>query len=191
MTPKLIITGFMATGKSSVGPLVARRLGWSFVDSDAVIVARAKKPVARIFADDGEERFRRFEREVIAHLSGDRRRCPHCHGPYPEVISTGGGALVDESNCAALQSAGVIICLMARPEVVAERIERSKTKRPKLTESGKSTLERVKELMTERADAYARADARIDTSDLTAEQVADLVVDAFSVRAARRCLPSV
>lgn len=191
MTPKLIITGFMATGKSAVGPLVARRLGWSFVDSDAVIVARAKKPVARIFADDGEERFRKFEREVIAHLSGDRRRCPQCHGPHPEVISTGGGALVDESNCAALQSAGVIICLMARPEVVAARIERSKTKRPKLTESGKSTLERVKELMTERAEAYARADARIDTSDLTADQVADLVVDAFSVRAARRCLPSV
>jgi shikimate kinase len=191
MTPKLIITGFMATGKSSVGPLVARRLGWSFVDSDAVIVARAKKPVARIFADDGEERFRRFEREVIAHLSRDRRRCPHCHGPYPEVISTGGGALVDESNCAALQSAGVIICLMARPEIVAARIERSKTKRPKLTESGKSMLERVRELMTERADAYARADVRIDTSDLNAEQVADLVVDAFSVRAARRCLPSV
>jgi shikimate kinase len=190
MTPKLIITGFMATGKSAVGPLVARRLGWTFVDSDAVIVARAKKPVAKIFADDGEERFRKFEREVIAHLSGDRRRCPQCHGSYPEVISTGGGALVDESNCSALQSAGVIICLMARPEVVAARIERSKTKRPKLTESGKSTLERVKELMTERADAYARADVRIDTSDLTADQVADLVVDAFSVRAARRCVPS-
>jgi len=181
----------MATGKSSVGPLVARRLGWKFVDSDAVIVARAKKPVARIFADDGEVQFRKFEREVIAHLSGDRRRCPQCHGSYPEVISTGGGALVDDSNCAALQSAGVIICLIARPEIVAARIERSKTKRPKLTESGKSTLDRVKELMTERADAYARADVRIDTSDLTAEQVADLVVDAFSVRAARRCLPSV
>jgi shikimate kinase len=190
MTPKLIITGFMATGKSAVGPLVARRLGWTFVDSDAVIVARAKKPVAKIFADDGEERFRKFEREVIAHLSADRRRCPQCHGSYPEVISTGGGALVDESNCSALQGAGVIICLMARPEVVAARIERSKTKRPKLTESGKSTLERVKELMTERADAYARADVRIDTSDLTADQVADLVVDAFSVRAARRCVPS-
>jgi shikimate kinase len=80
---------------------------------------------------------------------------------------------------------------MARPEIVAARIERSKTKRPKLTESGKSMLERVRELMTERADAYARADVRIDTSDLNAEQVADLVVDAFSVRAARRCLPSV
>jgi shikimate kinase len=190
MTPKLILTGFMATGKSSVGPLVARRLGWQFVDSDAIIVARAKKPVAQIFADDGEAQFRKFEREVIAYLAGDRRRCPHCHGPHPEVISTGGGALVDESNSAALKRAGVIICLTARPEVVAARVDRSKNKRPKLTESGKSTLDRVRELMDERADAYARADARIDTSDLSADQVAERVIDAFRVRAARKCIPS-
>lgn len=189
MTPKLIITGFMATGKSAVGPLVARRLGWQFVDSDAVIVARAKKPVAQIFADDGEAQFRKFEREVIAHLARDRRRCPHCHGPYPQVISTGGGALVDESNCAALKRAGVVICLMARPEVVAARIDRSKTRRPKLTESGKPTLARVKELMAERADAYARADVQIDASDLTIEQLAEDVIAAFGARAARRVLP--
>jgi len=189
MTPKLVLTGFMATGKSSVGPLVARRLGWQFVDSDAIIVARARKPVAQIFADDGETQFRKLEREVIAHLAGDRRRCPLCHGPHPEVISTGGGALVDESNCAALKRAGVIICLMARPEIVAARVERSKTMRPKLAEGGKSTLDRVKELMAERADAYARADARIDTSDLTVEQTAERVVDVFSACAARKCVP--
>jgi len=54
MTPKLIITGFMATGKSSTGPLVARRLGWEFVDVDSVIVASAGKPIAQIFTDHGE-----------------------------------------------------------------------------------------------------------------------------------------
>ena len=106
------------------------------------------------------------------------------------MISTGGGALVDESNCAALKRAGVIICLTARPEVVAARVDRSKIKRPKLTESGKSTLERVKELMAERADTYARADARVDTSDLSAEQVAERVLDAFRACAARKCIPS-
>jgi len=189
MTPKLILTGFMATGKSSVGPIVAKRLGWEFIDSDVMIVARAKKPVAQIFADDGEVQFRKFEREAIAHLAGDLRRCPQCHGPFPSVISTGGGALVDESNCEALKRAGVIICLTARPEVLAARIDRSKTRRPKLTESGKPTLDRVKELMTERADAYARADAQVDTSDLTSDQVAALVLNAFSAHAARRCLP--
>ena len=189
MTPKLILTGFMATGKSSVGPLVARRLGWEFVDVDAVIVAQAGKSIAQIFADHGEAHFRRLEREVVAHLTGDRRRCPQCHGPHPEVISTGGGVLLDESNCAALKRAGVIVCLTARPEVVAARVERSKTRRPKLTEGGKSALARIKELMDERVDAYARADVQIDTSDLTVDQLADQVIAAFAAHAARRCVP--
>jgi shikimate kinase len=190
MTPKLILTGFMATGKSSVGPLVARRLGWEFVDLDSVIAARAGKPIAQIFADHGEAHFRRLEREVVAHLTGDRRRCPQCHGPHPGVISTGGGVLLDESNCAALRRAGVIVCLTARPEVVAARVKRSKTTRPKLAEGGKSTLTRIKELMVERADAYARADVQIDTSDLTVDEVADRVISAFAAHAARRCAPS-
>ena len=179
----------MATGKSSVGPLVARRLGWEFVDVDSVIVALAGKAVARIFADHGEAHFRRLEREAVTHLTSDRRRCPHCHGPHPEVISTGGGVLVDESNCVALKRVGVIVCLTARAEVVAARVERSKTRRPKLTEGGKPTLERVKELMAERADAYARADVQVDSSDITVEQLADRVIGAFGTHAARRVLP--
>lgn len=186
----MIITGFMATGKSSVGPLVARRLGWEFVDVDSIIVARAGKPVAQIFADEGEAHFRKLERDAVAHLTSDRRRCPHCHGPHPDVISTGGGVLIDESNCAALKRVGVIVCLTARPEVIAMRVERSKTKRPKLTEGGKPTLDRIKELMAERADAYARADVHIDASDVSTAQLADHVISAFAVHAARRILPS-
>jgi shikimate kinase len=97
--------------------------------------------------------------------------------------------LVDEANCAALKRVGVIVCLTARPEVVAARVERSKTKRPKLTEGGNPTLARIKELMHERADAYARADIQIDSSDVTVEQLADHVIAAFGAHAARRILP--
>jgi shikimate kinase len=189
MTPKLVLTGFMATGKSAVGQVVARRLGWEFADVDTLVIARAGKPIAQIFADHGEAHFRQLEREVVEFLTSDRRRCPLCHGPHPEVISTGGGVLVDETNCASLKRVGVIVCLSARPEVIAARVERSKTKRPKLTEGGKPTLERVKELMAERADAYARADVEVDSSDLTVEQLADHVIAAFGVHAARRVLP--
>ena len=191
MTPKLILTGFMATGKSSVGPIVAQRLGWEFVDVDTIVTARAGKPIAQIFADHGEPHFRQLEREAVAHLTSDQRRCPHCHGPHPEVISTGGGVLVDQSNCAALKRVGVIVCLTARPEVIAARVERSKTRRPKLMEGGKPTLARVKELMAERADVYARADVQVDSSDLSIEQLADHVIAGFAVHAARRILPSV
>jgi shikimate kinase len=190
MTPKLILTGFIATGKSSVGPLLARRLGWEFVDSDDAIVARAGKPIAQIFADDGEARFRQLEREVIAHLADDRRRCPQCHGPHPEVIATGGGAIVDEANCTALKRAGMIVCLTARPEVVAARVERSKNPRPKLSEGGQPLLERVRALLAERAEAYARADLSVDTSDLSIEQVVDRVISVFGEGAAKRCVPS-
>ena len=190
MTPKLIITGFMATGKSSVGPLVARRLGWEFVDVDSVIIARAGKAIAQIFTDHGEAHFRQLEREAVAHLTSDRRRCPHCHGPHPEVISTGGGVLVDEPNCAALKRVGVIVCLTAQPAVIAARVERSKAKRPKLTQGGKPTLVRIQELMAERADAYARADIQLDTSHITVDQLADQVISAFGKHAARRVLPS-
>ena len=105
------------------------------------------------------------------------------------MISTGGGVLVDEANCVALKRVGVIVCLTARPEVVAARVERSKAKRPKLTEGGKPTLERVKELMAERADAYARADLQVDSSDVTIEQLADNVISNFGAVAARRVLP--
>jgi shikimate kinase len=190
MTPKLILTGFMATGKSTVGPLVASRLGWHFLDSDAEIIARARKPIAQIFADDGETKFRTLERQVIAALADVRRRCPHCRGIHPEVISTGGGALMDDANCDALRKAGVVICLTARPDVIAARVTRSRVVRPKLMQqSGKSTLERVKELMEERREAYARADLQIDSSELSVEQAADLVLTEFSKHATLKGTP--
>jgi shikimate kinase len=130
MTPKLILTGFMATGKSVVGPLLARRLGWRFIDTDAMIVAREGRPIAAIFSDDGEPRFRALERQVVADLARERRRCPQCRGALPAVIATGGGVMVDEANCAALRRTGVVICLSARPEVIAARVARSRARRP-------------------------------------------------------------
>ena len=190
MTGKLILTGFMATGKSSVGPIVARRLGWEFIDSDTEIAKRAGKPVAQIFSDHGEAHFRRLERQVIAELAQNGAECPKCHGPRHQVISTGGGALMDEANCAALKSAGVIVCLAAAPETIAARVARSKGARPKLLEGGKPMLERVRELMAERASAYTRADIVIDTSDLTTRQVADRVIEFLSERAASLCVKS-
>jgi len=137
MAPKLILTGFMASGKSAVGRAVAARLGWRLVDSDAEISARAGKSIPVIFAERGEAYFRTLERETIAALAGDPARCPQCGEPRPAVISTGGGALIDERNYAALSSAGVIICLSARPEVIAARVRRAPHKRPKLLVGGK------------------------------------------------------
>jgi shikimate kinase len=167
---KVVLTGFMATGKSAVGRALAARLGRRFVDTDHEIVARAGKPIARIFAEDGEPEFRRLEREVIARLA---------QAPEPAVIATGGGALVDDANYAALSRAGTIVCLAARPEVIARRVAGSNVPRPKLAEGGLPLEQRIVELMQSRQSAYARAAIVIDTSDLTIDDAAERVIDAL------------
>src|SRR5579859_2122027 len=95
MAPKLILTGFMATGKSAVARAIARRLEWRLIDCDERIAARAGRSIPEIFRTHGEGRFRSLERELIAEIAADGRRCPHCGNPLPAVIATGGGAIVD------------------------------------------------------------------------------------------------
>lgn len=187
MAPRLILTGFMATGKSAVGAIVAHRLGWPLIDTDLRLVAQAGKPVAAIFRDDGERHFRRLEREVIAEITSDRRRCALCRRPRPAVVSTGGGALVDDSNFKALSDSGVIVCLSARPEVIAERVRKSRTERPKLLDGTKPLPDRIAELLAQRREAYSRAEITIDTSDITVEEAVERVLAAFIAHGARRC----
>jgi shikimate kinase len=182
MAPKLILTGFMATGKSAVARALARRLGWRHIDCDAEIVARAGKPIADIFRDSGEAHFRLLEREVIAAIAEEPRRCPHCHGPRPAVVATGGGAIVDPGNCERLGRAGVIICLTARPEVIARRVGASAKSRPMLTEGGQPLKRRIVELLEARREAYARAAITIDTSALNVEQVVDAILSAITAQ---------
>jgi shikimate kinase len=181
MKPKLVVTGFMGTGKSRVGRAAAERLGVRFVDSDREIVTHSGKSIAEIFALHGEPHFRALERTTIAALAADAESA---------VIATGGGALADDDNFHALKRAGVIVCLAARPEVIAARLTRSGEARPKLMEGGKLILERIVELLAERAAVYARADATLDTSDLTIDQAAERLVAIFTALRERRCEPS-
>jgi shikimate kinase len=190
MAPSLILTGFMGTGKSSIAPILARKLAWSYIDSDEVLVARAGKSIAAIFEGEGEAKFRQREREVIDYIAHHRPRCPLSGHPLPAVIATGGGVLTDDENYRALNDAGVIICLTARPEIIARRVERTKARRPKLLEGGKPLPERIAELLAQRSEAYARADVAVDTSDLSIERAADKVLAVFIQHGARRCAPS-
>src|SRR3972149_1442556 len=107
----IVITGFSGTGKSQVGEAVARLLGWEFLDTDREIVRRVGKPIARIFEEEGEESFRRLEREVVQEACAGQRR----------VIATGGGAIMDPANRQAMQK-GFLVCLEARPETIYQRL---------------------------------------------------------------------
>jgi shikimate kinase len=177
---KLILTGFMATGKTTVARHLARRLHWPLIDCDAEISARAGKPIHQIFRDCGEAHFRALERNLIKEISSDRRRCPQCSRQRPAVIATGGGALVDPHNYEALRDCGPIVCLTARPEVIARRIANGVKTRPMLSQGGMPLKRRIAELMEKRREAYARATITVDTSECSVEEVVDAILEALA-----------
>jgi len=180
MAPWLILTGFMATGKSTVARQLARRLGWRLIDCDAEISARTGKPIHQIFRDSGEKAFREMERRVIEDITSERVRCALCGHRRPTVVATGGGAIVDMQNYAALRNCGVIICLSARPDVIERRMARGIKTRPLLAQKGRPVKQRIAELMKMRREAYSRATFTIDTSERTVEQVVAAILDALS-----------
>jgi len=150
----LVLIGFMGSGKSSLGRLVARELGFQFIDTDALVVERAGFDIPTIFALHGEEHFRELETSVLqslTHLS----RC---------VISTGGGAVLREENRPILRQIGFVVLLTASEEVLFERVSRNK-KRPLLhTENPRAT---VSQILADRRPIYeAAAQCVIDTTNL-------------------------
>jgi shikimate kinase len=160
----IILTGFMGTGKTSVGKRLAKRLGWTFVDVDELIEARARMSIPRIFAERGEAVFRRLERRCIGRVIKQRN----------QVIATGGGAFVDPQSRARLRVSGPVMCLTARPAVILARLGRKLISRPMLA-GGTNSLARIRALLAQRAKAYAQADLTIDTSDLSIEEVVERI----------------
>jgi shikimate kinase len=139
----VVLTGFMGTGKTTIGRMLAAELGYEFVDTDRVIEER-HGAIADIFARAGEAAFRDLERKLAAEL-GER------HGL---VVSTGGRMVLDPSNAEALGRHGVIVCLTARADTILTRISSGRTRRPLLDVV--DPLARIVELLGERAEGYAR-----------------------------------
>lgn len=160
----VVLTGFMGTGKTTVGRLVAARLGYELVDTDAVIVERFG-PIADIFAERGEEEFRRIEREVAADLATRDRL----------VISTGGRLLLDPVNADVLGGTGRVFCLTASVDTILARVapDGVAVGRPLL--AGGDARERVVALLAERAEGYGRFD-QVPTDDRSPDQVADTIL---------------
>jgi 3-dehydroquinate synthase len=168
---RIILTGFSGTGKTKVARLVATRLGWTALETDELIVQRAGKPTPHIFAQEGEEHFRRLERDVLAEVCQRRRA----------VIGVGGGANVSAENRRIMADGGFVICLEARPETILQRLrpqfEHDPTARPLLT--GPDPLARIRQLKALRAPFYTLADYTVHTDGLSPEQVANEVVRAW------------
>ena len=162
----VVLIGFMGTGKSRVGHMVARKLGFRFVDTDDVIVQRLQMPIPEIFARLGEPRFREIERQVVADVAS---RSGH-------VIATGGGVPLSDENVRNLKENGIVVCLTATPEIVYRRTLRNDA-RPLLRTSDK--LEQIRSLLESRQLYYAVADYQVDTSTRPASAVARKIVELY------------
>lgn len=162
--PNVILTGFMGTGKTTVGRLVADRLGYEFVDTDEII-EQAHGPIRELFVEQGEAMFREIERGVAARLATRRGL----------VIASGGGMMVDESNVSLLAATGTVVCLTAHVDTIIDRaITPGGPVRPLL--AGADPRTRVDELLVARAYAYGRF-AQVETTNSTPNEVADAVVE--------------
>jgi shikimate kinase / 3-dehydroquinate synthase len=141
----VVLTGFMGTGKTTVGRLLAEDLGYEFVDTDELIEQR-HGPIAEIFASRGEEAFRQIERDVAAELAQGRGL----------VVSTGGRMMLDPANVRALSASGRVFCLVATPEEVFERVTGDASRRERPLLKVPDPRRRIVELMSERDPDYRR-----------------------------------
>lgn len=162
----LILVGLMGAGKSSVGKIVATQLGIPFIDTDHEIERVSRMTIPELFARYGEQEFRALETRVIKRLLRQG----------PRVVSTGGGAFINERTRAHLKSGGLSVWLKADLDVLWDRVSR-RDNRPLLkTENPKQTLEN---LMNARYPIYAEADLTVQSRDVRKELVAREILDAI------------
>lgn len=159
----IVLTGFMGTGKSSVGQGVAWLLDRPFVDMDVEIERRAEKPISAIFCQEGEAAFRRIEAQICRELSREQGL----------VIATGGGALVDGDNRRRMIASGPTFCLTCDPDEIARRLAAVQD-RPLLDVGDRA--EEIARLLSQRSAAYAAIPRQIDTTHLSVDEVAAQVV---------------
>jgi shikimate kinase len=162
----IALIGFMGTGKSSVGQLVAQQLHFTFLDTDHVIESRTGKSISEIFAKDGEPAFRELEKKIVAELTTRKKT----------VISTGGGLPVNPDNLASLKNHSLVVCLWASAEKIWDRV-RSQSHRPLLNEP--DPLAKIKKLLEQREPFYRQADVLLNTEMRAVKDVAQQVVHQF------------
>lgn len=165
--PNIVLTGFMATGKTSVGKEVSRLTGMGFADADSILEERFGLTVEEIFKIHGEEKFRAEERKLAIELSLMRN----------SVIATGGGMVTDPDSRRALEGSGELFCLRATVDTILKRAGKSSL-RPLLVADDR--VRRIEKLLESREGVYRNIKNQIDTDDLSATEVAVLILKSLS-----------
>jgi len=163
----IVLTGFMGTGKSTVGKIVADKLSYQYLDTDESIQKDVRMSISDIFAKKGEPFFREVESKIIELVSLLDKF----------VIATGGGVPLKASNMDLLEKNGRIFCLSAKPETILERLK-GDSSRPLLKK--KDPLAEIKNLLEQRKDYYKRCFRVIETDNIALKQAADIIIKEFS-----------
>ena len=166
MKTSVSLIGFMGTGKTAVGKILAEKLGKEFIETDAIIIEKAGKSIPEIFRQDGEIAFRELEIEVIAEVAARKNA----------VIACGGGAVLNKINIDRLREESVIVCLTASPQDILKRTSADADERPLLAVDDR--MKQIEELMKFRGPYYERsADITVDTSRLNPRGVAERIIE--------------
>lgn len=167
--PTVALIGYRGSGKSTVGRLLADRVGGVFVDTDELVVRGAGRTIAALFESEGEPAFRDREAEAVREAFAMK----------PAVVSLGGGAVLRRENAARVRASATVFYLSAPPEVLFERImgdARSAERRPALTAD--AGIEEVRRVLAERDPLYRdTAHHVVDVTELSPEEVADRIAD--------------
>jgi shikimate kinase len=166
----ITLIGFMGTGKTSVGRLVAEQLRFEYLDTDEVIQSSTGRSITEIFEADGEPAFRALEAKVVMELAGRKKT----------VIATGGGLPVNPKNLTSLKTHSLVVCLWSSPDKIWERV-RHQSHRPLLHD--KNPQARIRELLAAREPFYKQADVLLNTDLRSVREVAQQVVHQFRLEA--------
>ena len=175
MKNTIYLTGFMGSGKSTIGPILANTLGWDFFDLDKLIENKAGQKIREIFEQEGESHFRKIETETLREISESKN----------VIISLGGGTIANKENLEILKKTGKIIYLKVSLDTVYHRLKYKKD-RPALTKSDSESLSReemtnrINKLMDTRTKYYEQADYTIDTDNNSLGKTVDKIVKIIS-----------
>lgn len=162
----LVFTGFMGTGKSSIGKLSASILGFDFIDIDNEIETRENMKISDMFSVFGEKHFRTLESNLVKELSQKTQT----------VISTGGGVVLNPNNIINLRKNGIVVLLKAKPEIIYRNVAKNKN-RPLL--NCEDPMARIVELLEARKPYYENNDYEIDVSELSVQEAALKAIEFF------------
>ncbi|MFQ6618865.1 MAG: shikimate kinase [Fidelibacterota bacterium] len=173
MCPKrgnIYLTGFMGSGKTTIGRILALKLCMGFVDTDLIIEKKSGKSINEIFREDGEKVFRNLERSCIEEVT-KMNRC---------VIALGGGTIIDRRNLDNIKASGLLINLRCNPELISDRLKEDNA-RPLLKTGGKKLIQqRIRNLIKEREKYYNMAHITINVKgDSPPEEICETIIESL------------